>query len=157
MMLADVNSTYTDIVTSVFSSTIAAKSWLATFAVLFAVVQVITAARIYGRLKRFIPLPYQVVKQIHRYSGRNALLLTVPVIFHCIFILGFQTQNTRVLVHSIAGSFVYGVFAAKVIFIRDHSYPNWVLPLAGGTLFATLATLWLTSGYCYFTEVRFGL
>ncbi len=156
-MFADVSSTYTDIVTSVFSSTIAAKSWLATVAVVLAVLQVITAARIYGRLKRFIPLSYRVVARTHRYSGRLALLFTLPVIFHCIFILGFQTTSTRALVHSIAGSFIYGVFAAKVIFIRNRAYAGWVLPVAGGTLFATLSTLWLTSAYWYFTQVRFGL
>ena len=34
---------------------------------------------------------------------------------------------------------LYGVFAVKVLFVRDHhAYPSWVLPLAGGTLFALL-------------------
>jgi len=48
--LADVNDVYTDIVTSVFSSTIAAKAWFATAAVVLALVQVTTAARMWGRL-----------------------------------------------------------------------------------------------------------
>ena len=68
------------------------------------------------------------------------------------FILGFRTTDLRVTVHSILGSFVYGVFVVKELFVRDHRYPGWVLPVAGGTLFATLATLWLTSSLWYFTN-----
>jgi hypothetical protein len=155
-VFADVNSSYTSIVTSVFSSTIAAKAAFATAAVLLACLQLATAARIYGRLRSVVRLPDAVVARVHRYSGRLAFLCTLPVVFHCVFILGFQTANTRVALHSIVGSFFYGLFAAKVLFVRDHSYPSWVLPLAGGSLFVVLATLWLTSGYWYYTTVRFG-
>jgi hypothetical protein len=155
-VFADVNSSYTSIVTSVFSSTIAAKAAFATAAVLLACLQLATAARIYGRLRSVVRLPDAVVARVHRYSGRLAFLCTLPVVFHCVFILGFQTASTRVAVHSIVGSFFYGLFAAKVLFVRDHAYPSWVLPLAGGSLFLVLATLWLTSGYWYYTTVRFG-
>lgn len=155
-MLADVNSTYTTVVTSVFSSTIAAKTWLATIAMLLVVVQLLTAARIYGRLQAVIPLAPRVVARVHRYSGRVALLFTLPVVFHCVFILGFQAASTRVLIHSIVGSFVYGVFAAKIIFVRSRAYPVWALPVAGGTLFAMLAALWFSSAFWYLTQVRFG-
>jgi hypothetical protein len=51
---------------------------------------------------------------------------------------------------------VYGVFAVKVLFVRSRSYPGWVLPLAGGTLFAVLTGLWLSSSLWYLTQVRFG-
>jgi hypothetical protein len=47
-VLASANSTYTDIVTSVFSSTIAAKAWFATAAFTLAFVQVSTGALILG-------------------------------------------------------------------------------------------------------------
>jgi hypothetical protein len=43
---------------------------------------------------------------------RIAFLSTLPVAFRCIFILGFQTSNTRVLAHSILGTFFYGVLPA---------------------------------------------
>jgi hypothetical protein len=155
-VFADVNSSYTSIVTSVFSSTIAAKAAFATAAVLLACLQLATAARIYGRLRSVVRLPDAVVARVHRYSGRLALLCTLPPVFHCVFILGFQTASTRVAIHSVVGSFFYGLFAAKVLFVRDHSYPSWVLPLAGGSLFLVLATLWVTSGYWYYTTVRFG-
>lgn len=156
-MLASASSTYTDIMTAVFSAPIAGKAWLATAAGFFALVQVTTAARIFGKFKNVIRLPHETVKRIHRWSGRLVFLLTLPVIFHCVFILGFQTTSTRVAIHSIAGSFVYGVFAVKVFFVHDRAHPRWTLPLVGGTLFSVLATLWLTSAYWYFTQVRFGL
>ena len=157
MLVASVNSTYTDLVTSVFSSAIAAKAWFATAAVCFALLQIVTAARIFGKLPRAIPASYLgvPVSRIHRWSGRLAFLCTLPVAFHCIFILGFQSTNTRVLAHSILGSFFYGVFAVKVLFVRDHSLPSGVLPVAGGTLFAVLVTLWATSSFWYFTNIQF--
>jgi hypothetical protein len=155
-VLGSVSSTYTDIVTSVFSSTIAAKAWFATAAGVLALIQITTAARIFGKLQRLIPLRRPWPNRIHRWSGRLAFLCTLPVAFHCIFILGFQTRDARVTAHSIVGSFVYGVFAVKIFFVRDHDHPRWTLPLVGGTLFAVLATLWLTSALWYFTNVRFG-
>src|SRR3954462_89813 len=157
-MLGSVNSTYADIVTSVFSSTIAAKAWFASAAVTLALVQIVTAARIFGKLNRVVPsrILGVAVGRVHRWSGRLAFLCTLPVAFHCIFILGFETTNARVLAHSIVGSFFYGVFAVKIFVVRDHSLPGWALPIAGGPLFAVLATMWLTSSYWYFTSVRFG-
>ncbi len=155
-MLASVDSTYTDIMTAVFSSTIAAKAWFATAAVLLACVQVLTAARIFGHLQGVVRLAPPLVNRVHRWSGRLAFLCTLPVVFHCIFILGFDSSEPRTLAHSIVGSFVYGVFAVKIFFVHDHDHPRWTLPVVGGTLAAVLVTLWLTSAYWYFTEVRFG-
>jgi Family of unknown function (DUF6529) len=153
--LADVSETYTDLVTAVFSTTIAAKAWLATAALALAVVQVTTAARIYGRLN-FLPERGLAVSRLHRWSGRLAFLFTLPVFFHCVTILGWQTPDTRVAAHSMLGTFVYGVFAAKVLIVRDRSLPGWALPVAGVTLASVLGLLWLTSSLWYFTSVRFG-
>jgi Family of unknown function (DUF6529) len=151
---ADVADTYTDIVTTVFSSTIAAKAWLASVAAVLVLLQLTTAARIYGRL-RFLPVRGAAVARVHRWSGRTAFLFTLPVFFHCLTILGFQTPDTRVAVHSVAGTFLYGVFAAKVLIVRDRALPGWVLPAAGATLASTLGVLWLTSSLWYFTNVEF--
>ena len=156
LLLGDVSETYTDIVTTVFSSTIAAKAWLASAALVLALVQVTTAARIYGRLS-FLPERSPAITRVHRWSGRVAFLLTLPVFFHCVTILGFQTPDTRVAVHSLVGTFFYGAFAAKVLIVRDRSLPGWALPTAGVTLASLLGLLWLTSSLWYFTTVRFGL
>jgi len=155
VLIADVAERYSDLVTTVFSSTIAAKAWFATAAVILALVQVTTAARIYGKLS-FLPERGRTVARVHRWSGRIAFLCTLPVFFHCVTILGFQTPDARVAVHSVVGTFVYGVFVAKVLIVRDHSLPRWALPTAGLTLASTLVVLWLTSALWYFTTVRFG-
>jgi hypothetical protein len=155
-MLASVSSTYSDILTSVFSSTIAAKVWLASAAGVLAIVQVSTGARIFGHIKRFVPIPPPYVNQIHRWSGRVAVLLTLPVAFHCIFILGFQTGSARVLIHSILGTIVYGVIAVKLWFVHDRDHPRKTVPIVGTALFTTLAALWVTSALWYFVNVRVG-
>jgi len=155
VLIAGVSETYADLVTTVFSSTIAAKAWFATAAVVLALVQVTTAARIYGKLS-FLPERGRTVARVHRWSGRVAFLCTLPVFFHCVTILGFQTPDARVAIHSIVGTFVYGVFVAKVLIVRDHSLPGWALPTAGLTLASTLVVLWLSSALWYFTTVRFG-
>src|SRR5688572_24781676 len=155
MPLADVNDVYTDIMTSVFSTTIAAKAWLATAAVILAVFQVLTGARMFGKVG-FLPLRGPRVAFLHRWSGRLAILCTLPVFFHCVTILGFDTPDTRVALHSIVGTFLYGVFVAKVLIVHDHSLPAWALPTAGLTLASLLVALWLSSSLWYFTNVRFG-
>jgi hypothetical protein len=153
--LADVNETYTDLVTTIFSSTIVAKAWFATAAIVLALVQVTTASRMYGKLG-FLRFRGPWVAPVHRWSGRLAFLCTLPVFFHCVTILGFETPDARVAIHSLAGTFVYGAFVAKVLVVRDRSLPGWALPVAGATLASTLAVLWLTSSLWYFTRVEFG-
>jgi hypothetical protein len=156
VLFSSVESRYIDLVTSVFSTPIAFKAWFASAAVLFAVVQVLTGARIFGKLTGIVPVPPPRVNRIHRWSGRLAILCTLPVAFHCIFVLGFQTGDARVLIHSVLGTFVYGVLAVKLFFVHDREHPRWTLPLVGGTLFTVLALLWSTSSFWYFTQVRFG-
>jgi hypothetical protein len=61
-------------------------------------------------------------------------------------------------VHSLLGSVVYGAVIAKVLIVRGGSrFPGWALPLAGGTLFAILLGLWLTSSLWFFQNVGVGI
>lgn len=152
----DVASGYSDVLTTVFSTPVAGKAWLATIAIVLALVQICTGARIYGRLGAVLRIGPGAAARVHRWSGRLAVLVTLPIVFHCVTILGFETTDARVAIHSIVGSFVYGVLAAKLLVVRTPSFPSWALPLAGGTLFAMLAVMWLTSSGWYFTQVRFG-
>jgi hypothetical protein len=138
-----------------FSDPIHLKVWLATAAMALACFQVVTAAHIYSRLH--LPRGAAVVA-VHRWSGRLAILLTLPVAYHCIFLLGYGDYSTRVEVHSLLGSVIYGAFIAKVLVVRGGSrFPGWVLPLAGGTLFAILLGLWLTSSLWFFQNVGVGI
>ena len=55
-------------------------------------------------------------------------------------------------VHSLAGCFLYGAFAAKLVIVRSRRLPGWALPLAGGTLVALVALLWYSSALWYFND-----
>ncbi|MFI2433977.1 DUF6529 family protein [Streptomyces sp. NPDC018693] len=128
-----------------FSSTGAVKSWLATTAFLFALLQVASALMMYGRLPgpRWAPA-------LHRWSGRVAFLLAVPVAVHCLYALGYQTYDSRVLWHSLLGCFFFGAFSAKMLLLRSERLPGWVLPIVGGLVLAVLTLIWLTSALWFF-------
>ena len=89
--------------------------------------------------------------RMHRISGYLAILLTLPVAYHCIFLLGFESTSLRVAIHSVLGSAFYGAFLVKVILVRSRGLSGWALPVAGGLLFAILAGLWLTSSLYLFS------
>src|SRR6266566_7652582 len=125
-----------------FSDPIHLKAGFATAVVVLACFQLFTAAWIFRKLPWSKPA---WVNPVHRWSGRLAFAFTLPVAYHCIFKLGFQDPDTRVLAHSLLGCAVYGAFAAKVTVLRLHRFPRPVLPLAGGLLFATLIGVWSTS------------
>ena len=59
-------------------------------------------------------------------------------------------MDRRILIHSILGAFIYGVFVAKFLLIRIDRAPGWLLPIMGSALFATILGLWLTSAYWWF-------
>jgi len=138
-----------------FSDPLHLKVWFATAAFALACTQLLTAARIYGRLG--LPAATPLVATVHRWSGRLAILITLPVAYHCIFLLGYGNYTTRVQVHSLLGSAIYGAFIAKVLIVRGGKrFPDWQLPLAGGVLFAILLGLWLTSSLWFFRHVGVG-
>jgi mono/diheme cytochrome c family protein len=125
-----------------FEDPIHLKAAFATAVVVLACFQLLTAAWIFRKL----PWPKPAwVNPVHRWSGRLAFLLTLPIAYHCIFKLGFQDPSTRVLAHSLLGCAVYGAFASKVTIVRLHRFPRFVLPVAGGLLFAVLVGVWWTS------------
>lgn len=132
-----------------FSSGTAAKAWLATAAFALAVLQLLSAMLMYGRFPKVTAPPW--TGTVHRWSGRLAVLLTVPVATHCLYALGFQSGEPRVLVHSLFGCFFYGVFVAKMLLLQRHGAPKWTLPVFGGAVFTALVALWLTSSVWFFT------
>ncbi|SRR5712691_6083833 len=138
-----------------FSDALHMKVWLATIAFALGLAQLLTASRIY-KLLRFPPKGrfYNVV---HRWSGRTAIVLTIPVAYHCIFLLGFGTYDTRAYIHSLFGSMIYGAFIAKIILVRSGGFPGFALPLAGGVLFSIILGLWLTSALWFFQTFGVGI
>jgi hypothetical protein len=136
-----------------FSGTLYVKAWLTTLAFVLALVQIVTAMVLAGRVTVDLPnLP-----AVHRWSGRFAVLFTVPVAVHCLYALGFRFDDPRVLVHSLVGCMLYGAFTAKMLLLTRPRLPRWAVPAVGGVLFSVLVALWLTSSLWVFTTAGFHL
>jgi cytochrome c553 len=125
------------------------KAAFASAAAALACFQIFSAAWIYGKLPWRKPA---WVNPAHRWSGRLAFVCTLPVVYHCIFKLGFRHPDTRVFVHSLFGCAVYGGYAAKITIVRLRRFPVPVLPVAGGLLFAFLIGVWYTSALWLYTR-----
>lgn len=137
-----------------FSNTLAFKAWFATAAIVLAVFQIFSSLRMYDKIR--IPRTKPAwLGNTHRMTGTLAFLFSVPVAYHCLWALGFQTMTTRVAIHSIAGCFFYGAFAAKIAIVESKRLPGIALPIAGGTLFAGLVVVWWTSSLWYFDNIGF--
>jgi uncharacterized protein DUF6529 len=137
-----------------FSATLNMKAWLATAAVTLALFQLVSSLRIYGRIKVPREMP-SWLPTAHRVSGTLAFLISLPVAYHCLWALGFQDATTRVLIHSLAGCFFYGAFAAKVVVVESERLPGLALPVAGGAVLSGLVVIWLTSALWFFDNFGF--
>ncbi len=140
-----------DLNTSLFGQramdTIALKSWLATGVLALVAFQLYSALWIYGRMPWRKP-PW--LGRAHRASGYAAIVLSLPIAYHCLFAYGFHDFDRRTVVHSVAGCFFYGAFAAKVIVVRSRRLPGWALPVAGGTMVTLVVVLWYSAALWYF-------
>ena len=133
-----------------FSSPLTMKVWLTTIALGLALVQMVSAAGIFGRFgeARWAPV-------LHRWSGRLAVLVTLPVVAHCLFVFGFGFDSPRVVVHSVAGCLFFGAFTAKMLTLPRRQAPAWAIPLLGAILSAALVAVWMTSSLFFFTTTGF--
>ncbi|HEX4251612.1 MAG TPA: DUF6529 family protein [Pseudonocardia sp.] len=131
-----------------FSSLGYVKAWLATATVLFGLLQLASSMVMYGRV---VVRPPSWVAGLHRWSGRIAVLVSVPVAVQCLYALGFESGSTRVWVHSILGCLFYGAFTTKMLSLSRPGTPRWAVPLIGGLVFAGLIGLWLTSALWLFS------
>ena len=125
------------------------KVVLSTLVGVLAVVQLVGALWLYGRLG--VPAP-SWLGTAHRVVGGVALLLVLFVSYSCLWTLGLQfgtydgkPVTTRTVVHGILGCAVLGAVVVKVVAVRARRAPGWFLPLAGGLLFALLVGAVLTS------------
>lgn len=139
-----------------FTATINMKAWLATVFVLLALFQLYTALRMFDRV-RFPRQKPRWLPTAHKLSGTLAFLVSLPVVYHCVWALGFQFDDapTRVAIHSLAGTFFYGAFTAKMLFLRVDSLPGLVLPVVGGLTFSLAVAIWLTSALWFFDTFGF--
>ncbi|MGW6704538.1 DUF6529 family protein [Streptomyces sp. NPDC054956] len=125
------------------------KAQLATGVLGLAALQLLLALWMYRRLPgvRRVPRPVPIT---HRIVGVLLFALTVPIAVHCVRAYGVQLTGSRAALHSIAGCFFYGAFAAKVLLVHSRRLPGWALPLAGGALAVVLVVLWYSSALWHF-------
>jgi hypothetical protein len=81
-------------------------------------------------------------------------LLSLPVAVQCILAYGVQLNGPRVAVHSLAGCFFYGAFAAKMLIVRSRRLPGWALPVVGGLLVTLVVVIWYSGALWYFAGFR---
>ncbi|MEU6541610.1 DUF6529 family protein [Streptomyces sp. NPDC047000] len=109
-----------------------------------AIVQLLLALWIYGRLPGLTAAPRRVGAS-HRVVGWAAFLLSVPIAYHCVRAYGVETVSARVLLHSVAGCALYGAFVAKLLVVHSRRLPGWMLPAAGSVLFGAIGVLWYSA------------
>jgi hypothetical protein len=133
-----------------FSGALQAKAWLGSAAAAFGLLQLLSSFMMYGRVPA-MGLPPEVVGGLHRWSGRIAFLLAVPVAIHCLYAVGFGVDTPRGLIHSLLGCVFFGVFVVKMLGLRKDGLPGWALPTLGGLAFTALVGIWLTSSLWFFS------
>ena len=140
-----------------FDTVIDMKVVVSTVIGVLAVLQVIGALCIYGKLGITAP---SWLGRAHRIGGTVALVLTAFVAYHCLWALGLESGTladgekvpTRTVVHGVLGCAVVGAIVVKVVAVRSRRAPGWFLPVAGGLLFALLIVVVLTSAGWYIGE-----
>jgi hypothetical protein len=130
-------------------SVLAAKTWIATVALLLAIGQIVSALWLYGRL----PLRWRPrgLAAVHRWSGTAAFLVSLPVAYHCLWSLGLRSDSARALVHGLVGCAFYGAFATKLLALRADGAPRWAIPVIGSMMVTLLTGVWLTSALWFLT------
>jgi hypothetical protein len=103
---------------------------------------------IYGGILR-VPAPIWI-GAVHRWSGRIAFPMTVPVAMHCLYALGFKTHSTRVIIHSLLGCAFFGAFTVKMLILPKRGLPAGHSPWQG-VVFIVLTGVWFTSAYWFFS------
>jgi hypothetical protein len=138
-----------------FSGTINMKAWLATLVLVLVLVQVVLALWMYGKLGGSATPAW--VAPTHRLVGTLAFLVSLPIAYHCLWSLGFETHadHARRFWHSLFGCAFFGAFTVKVLAVRSRRMPGWTLPVVGGFLFSLLVGLWLTSALWFFDNSGF--
>ncbi|WP_354639216.1 DUF6529 family protein [Kitasatospora camelliae] len=124
------------------------KAQLGTALLGLALVQVVLALWMYGRIPR-VPAARPPVRAAHRLTGLAAFLLSLPIAQQCLVAYGVQLTSTRTALHSVAGCFLYGAFVAKVLVVRHRRLPGWALPVAGGALVCAVVVLWYTAAFWF--------
>jgi Family of unknown function (DUF6529) len=112
--------------------------------------QVLLAARFF-EAATVPPISTRTAARTHRLNGKLTVTLAVVVGLSCLVGPAGPTSPTRVLLHSVFGSLVFGLLAAKYTALKLR--PSWgrYLPWIGSGLFLTFAAIWATTVADYVT------
>lgn len=127
-----------------FNSVLDLKIALATLVLILAVVQVLMAALFYG----WVPspgIPNEATAFLHRWSGRVLAPVAFLVLVYCVRDIGAQSTPTRAAIHTVLGSAVFIVLAAKLIILRGVPRLSSLLPVLGVATSLLFIGIWMTS------------
>jgi uncharacterized protein YjeT (DUF2065 family) len=93
-------------------------------------------------------------ERLHRINGRVTLVLAVIVAISCLAGPAGPSSPARVLYHSIFGTVLFAVLAAKFAILRVLHKGYGALPFLGTALFLLFGGLWATSVFDYVTRYR---
>jgi hypothetical protein len=137
-----------------FETVLAMKVVVATVVGVLALLQVVGALWMYGKLGVAAP---SWLGRAHRTSGVVTLVLALFVAYHCLFALGLEVGHlpdgekvsARTVVHGVLGCLFVGAIVVKVVAVRSRRAPGWFLPVAGALIFTLLVAVVLTSALWY--------
>lgn len=133
-----------------FDSAASWKSALASVTAFLFLVQLSLGLRITGRLGPRTPPPSWAAP-LHRLIGTLAFGFSIPVVFHCIWAVGYPTHDARLVAHALAGCVAYGLYVTKVLTARRGDGPEWALPVVGAFLGLAMLTAWWASAWAHYT------
>lgn len=120
------------------------KVVVATIVFLGAGFQIFLAAR-FWEVTGFPPMKAGTAAALHRWNGRITLTLAVVVAISCVAGPAGPLSPTRVMLHSIFGTFVFVVLVTKFTILRVLRKGQRLLPYVGTALFLTFGFIWGTS------------
>lgn len=120
------------------------KAFAATLVFLGAGFQIFLAAR-FWEVTGFPPVKTSTAAALHRWNGRVTLTLAVLVAISCVAGPAGPLSPTRVMLHSIFGTFVFVILVTKFTILRVLRKGTKALPYIGTALFLTFGVIWASS------------
>ena len=99
--------------------------------------------------------PPSWMPELHRLVGTVAFGASLPVVFHCLWVVGYQSASTRVLLHSTLGCVTYGLYVAKVVVVRSDKERPEILAVTGLLLGVAILGVWWTTALFHYSGFHY--